>query len=71
MLRVYAQDTFLSEQIAAVEAERRTQMQASTDARIEKVRQLMQLKGIGINRAWILVMDTTWQVIAYEEERGI
>ena len=57
MLRVYAQYTFLSEQIAAVEAERRTQLQASTDARIEKVRQLMQLKGIGINGAWLLVME--------------
>ena len=40
VLRVYAQYTFLSEQIAAVEAERRAQLQASTDARIDQVRQL-------------------------------
>src|SRR5215831_396633 len=56
VLRVYAQYTFLSAQIAAVEAERRAQLQTSTDARIEKVRQLMQLKGIGIHGAWLLVM---------------
>src|SRR5262249_48462964 len=57
VLRVYAQYTFLSEQIAAVEAERRTQLQTSSDASIDKVRQLMQLKGIGINGAWLLVME--------------
>src|SRR5262245_41009628 len=57
VLRVYAHYTFLSEQIAALEAERRAQLQASTDARIDKVRQLMLLKGIGINGAWLLVME--------------
>jgi transposase len=51
VLRVYAHHTFLSAQIAEVEAERRAQLQASTDARIDKVRQLMQLKGMGINGA--------------------
>jgi transposase len=71
MLRVYAQYTFLSEQIAAVEAERRTQLQASTDARIEKVRQLMQLKGIGINGAWLLVMEFFgWRVFKNRREVG-
>lgn len=54
--RVYAQSTFRSEQIAAVEAARRAQLQASTAARIDQVRQLMQRKGIGINGAWWLVM---------------
>ena len=52
VLRVYAQYTFLSAQIAAVEAERRAQLQTSSDANIDKVRQLMQLKGMGINGAW-------------------
>jgi transposase len=71
MLRVYAQYTFLSEQIAAVEAERRTQLQASTDARIEKVRQLMQLKGIGINGAWLLVMAFFgWRAFKNRREVG-
>src|SRR5499427_1183487 len=57
VLRVYDQYTFLSAQIAEVEAARRAQLQASTDTRIEQVRQLMQLKGIGINGAWLLVME--------------
>src|SRR5215467_12940748 len=49
VLRVYAHHTFLSQQIAEIEAARRAQLQTSSEARIEKVRQLMQLKGIGIN----------------------
>jgi transposase len=35
LLRVYAQYTFLREQMAMVEAERRAELQASTDARID------------------------------------
>jgi transposase len=57
LLRVYAHYTFLSEQIAALEAERRARLQSAQDATIEKVRQLMQLKGLGINGAWLLVME--------------
>ena len=57
VLRVYAHYTFLSEQIAEVEAERRALLQTSPDARIDKVRQLMMLKGIGINGSWLLVME--------------
>jgi transposase len=57
VLRVYAHHTFLSEQIAAVAAERRAQLHASTDAKLDTVRQLMLLKGIGINGAWLLVME--------------
>jgi len=71
VLRVYAHHTFLSEQIAAVEAARRTQLQASTDANIEKVRQLMQLKGIGINGAWLLVMEFFgWRAFKNRREVG-
>lgn len=57
VLRVYAHHTFLSEQIAAVDAERRALLETSTDASLDKVRQLMQLKGIGINGSWLLVME--------------
>jgi transposase len=71
VLRVYAHHTFLSEQIVEVEAERRTQLQASTDARIEKVRQLMQLKGSGINGAWLLVMEFFgWRAFKNRREVG-
>jgi len=57
ILRVYAQHTFLSQQIAEIEAERRAQLQTSSDASLDKIRQLMQLKGIGINGSWLLVME--------------
>ena len=57
VLRVYAHHPFLSEQIAEVEAERRALLKTSTDASIDKIRQLMLLKGIGINGSWLLVME--------------
>jgi transposase len=57
LLRVYAHYEFLGQQIAEVEADRRALMRHSHEAAIEKVRQLMQLKGIGINGAWLLVME--------------
>ncbi len=70
-LRVYAHHTFLSEQIAEVEAERRAQLQASTDAHIDKVRQLMQRKGIGINGAWLVVMECFgWRACKNRREVG-
>src|SRR4029453_18630372 len=47
VLRVYAHHQFLSEQIAALEAERRARLQSAHDPRIEKVHQLMQLRGNG------------------------
>jgi transposase len=69
--RVYAQYTFLSAQIAEVEAERRAQLQTSSEARIDKVRQLMQLKGIGINGAWLLVMEFFgWRAFKNRREVG-
>jgi transposase len=71
VLRVYAHYTFLSEQIAAVEAERRAQLQTSSEASIDKVRQLMLLKGIGINGAWLLVMEFFgWRVFKNRREVG-
>jgi transposase len=57
LLRVWAHHEFLSEQIAALEVERRAMLQSSEDASLEKVRQLMQLRGIGVNGAWVLVME--------------
>jgi transposase len=71
VLRVYAHYTFLSEQIAAVEVERRTLLQTSADASIDKIRQLMQLKGIGINGAWLLVMELFgWRAFTNRREVG-
>jgi hypothetical protein len=41
--------------MAAVEAARRAQLHAATDARLDQVRQLRRRKGIGINGAWLVV----------------
>ena len=71
VLRVYAQYTFLSEQMAEVDAERRAQLQTSSDASLDKVRQLMQLKGMGINGAWLLVMELLgWRACKHRREVG-
>lgn len=71
VLRVYAHHQFLSEQIAAVEAERATQLHDAHDASIAKVRQLMLLKGIGINGAWLFVMELFgWRAFKNRREVG-
>ena len=71
VLRVYAHHQFLSEQIAALEAERRARLQSAHDASIEKVHQLMQRRGIGINGAWLLVMEFFgWRELKTRREVG-
>src|SRR5262244_764960 len=71
LLRVWAHHQFLSEQIAALEAERRALLQSSEDASLTKVRQLMHLKGIGINGAWLLVMEFFgWRELKNRREVG-
>jgi transposase len=71
VLRVYAHYTFLRAQIAEVEAERRAQLHASADTHLDKVRQLMLLKGIGINGAWLLVMAFFgWRAFKNRREVG-
>jgi transposase len=71
VLRVYAHQQFLGEQISALEAERRALLQSSPEAPIEKVRQLMHLKGIGINGSWLLVMEFfAWREFKNRREVG-
>jgi transposase len=71
LLRVYAHHEFLSQQIAALEAERRALLHSAQDASLEKVRQLMHLKGIGITGAWLLVMEFFgWRELKNRREVG-
>jgi transposase len=71
LLRVWAHHEFLSEQIAELEAERRALLQTSEDTSIDKVRQLMQLRGIGINGSWLLVMEFfAWREFKNRREVG-
>ena len=48
---------FVHEQILALEAERRTAIRESQEPCMVQVRQLLQLKGIGENSAWLYVME--------------
>jgi transposase len=71
LLRVWAHHEFLSEQISQLEAERRALLQDSQDASLDQVRQLMQLKGIGINGSWLLVMEFfAWRDFKNRREVG-
>jgi hypothetical protein len=54
-----------------LEAARRALLQTSQDASIDKVRQLMQLRGIGINGSWVLVMEFfAWRALKNRREVG-
>jgi transposase len=71
LLRVYAHYEFLGQQIAELEADRRALLRHSHEAAIERVRQLMQLKGIGINGAWLFVMEFFgWRALKTRREVG-
>ena len=54
VLRVYAHYTFLSAQIAELEAERRALLQSATDASLDTVRQLMHLQRH--RHQWVVVV---------------
>ena len=71
LLRVYAHHEFLSEQSAALEAERRALLHTSQAASIEKGRQLMHLRGLGINGSWVLVREFfAWRDFKNRREVG-
>jgi len=55
--REYACLQFVEEQIEELVTERTELIRSSSDPDVEKVRQLMKLKGIGDNSAWLFVME--------------
>jgi transposase len=55
--REWAKVEWLTRQIREVEAERRALLKTSDDPAVEMVRQLCALRGIGINSAWLYVME--------------
>jgi transposase len=57
LAREWQQVRFLTEQIEALEAERRQVLRTSQDPVVEKVRQLNTRRGIGTNSAWLYVME--------------
>jgi transposase len=58
-------------QIHQVEVTRKEALRTSKDPAIEQVRRLLQLKGIGINSAWIYVMEFfAWRAFHNRRELG-
>ena len=55
--REYACLTFVDQHIQELEAERREILRTSDDSSVAKVRQLLRLRGIGPNSAWLFVME--------------
>lgn len=55
--REWAKVEWLTRQIREVEAERRALLKTSDDPAVEMVRQLQAVRGIGINSAWLYVME--------------
>jgi len=67
----YACLTFVNQQIQAWEAERRAMLRISNDPSVVKVRQLLQLRGIGENSAWLFVMEFFgWRAFRNRREVG-
>jgi transposase len=55
--REFAGWQFVHQQILALETQRRTAIRESQEPAMAQVRQLLQLKGIGANAAWLYVME--------------
>jgi len=55
--RAWPQVQWLTAQIVSLEVERRAVLRASEESVVEQVRQLATLRGLGVNRAWLLVME--------------
>jgi transposase len=61
--------TALTQRLAQLEAERRAVLQRAEDAVTKKVQQLLRLKGIGINSAWLFVMECCgWRAFRNRKE---
>lgn len=58
-------------QIHQIEDTRKEALRTSSDPAIEQVRRLLQLKGIGVNSAWVYVMEFfSWRALRNRRELG-
>ena len=55
--REYRRLEIVREQILQIERQRRETLRESQDEKVEKVRQLMRLRGIAYNSSWLFVME--------------
>jgi transposase len=69
--REWTKVALLTEQIAALEAERQEALRTAEDPAVERVRQLLRLRGIGRNSAWLYVMEFFgWRAFRNRREVG-
>lgn len=71
LVREHERLALVREQIHQVEVTRKEALRTSKDPAVEQVRRLLQLKGIGINSAWIYVMEFfAWRAFHNRRELG-
>jgi transposase len=69
--RAWQQVCFLTTQIQTLEAERRALLRHRDDPVIAQVRQLFTLRGIGVNSAWLYVMEFfAWRDVQTPKQVG-
>jgi len=71
LLREYERLVLVRAQIHQIEVFRREALRSSQDAAIEQVRRLLRLRGIGVNSAWVYVMEFfSWRAFHNRRELG-
>jgi transposase len=71
LLREHQRWCFVDRQIKDVENERARKIRTTEDASVQKVRKLLQLRGIGVNSAWLYVMEFFgWRRIHNRKQLG-
>ena len=69
--REYERSQLVKQQINKLELEREAAVRTSTAPAVEQVRQLLKLKGIGMNSAWVYVMEFfAWRGFRNRREVG-
>lgn len=71
LLREYARWQFVDEQIRALAGERSKRIRRDDTPQVEQVRRLLELKGVGLNSAWLLVYELFgWRRFRNRRELG-
>ncbi len=71
LLREYQRFQLAQEQIKALETERKEAIRHNDQPEVEQVRQLLRLRGIGDNSAWLFVMEFfAWRAFRNRREVG-
>lgn len=71
LLREYQRFQLVQEQIKTLETERKEAIRHSSQPEVEQVRQLLRLRGIGHNSAWLFVMEFfAWRAFHNRREIG-